>query len=143
MKKGLVVLGVLVVAGAAAVYFFYFAPRMQQKAEREEHRQAIEHELAPMTAMMKAPDGATPCETAFNAFSAYDTTAKAQGAARPWAELPDRTGFLARCGGLSQPEQQCLQPRYQAQHHDVCDPLLEGVKSRNVLYERVARPTPQ
>ena len=79
MKKGLVVLGVLVVAGAAAVYFFYFAPRMQQKAEREEHRQAIEHELAPLAAMMKAPDGATPCETAFNAFTAYDTTAKAQG----------------------------------------------------------------
>jgi hypothetical protein len=139
MKKGLVALGVVVVAAAAAVYFFYFAPRMQQKSEREEHRQAIEHELAPLTAMMKAPDGATPCETAFNAFSAYDTTAKGQGASRPWVELPDRAGFLARCTTLSQSEQQCLQPRYQAHHHDVCDPLLEDIKKRDVLYERVRR----
>jgi hypothetical protein len=141
MKKGLVALGVVLVAGGAGVYFFYFAPRMQHQAEREEHRQALEHELAPLTAMMKAPDGATPCETAFNAFSAYDTTAKAQGGARPWVELPDRAGFLTRCGTLSQQEQQCLQPRYQARQHDVCDPLLEGIKNRKVLYEPVGHAT--
>jgi len=143
MKRGLVVVGGVVVAAAAAVYFFYFAPRLQRNAEHEEHRKKVEHDLAPLTAMMKAPDGATPCETAFNAFTAYDTTAKAQGSPRPWLELPDHAGFLARCGALSQKEQQCLQPRYQAQHHDVCDPLQEGIKKRNVLYEQVARPQPQ
>src|SRR5262249_45167007 len=60
----------------------------------------------------------------------------------PWVELPDRAGFLARCGSLSQQEQLCLQPRYQAQKHDVCDPLLEGVKKRNLLYEPLGRPAP-
>jgi hypothetical protein len=142
MSKGLLGLGVVLVAGAAAFYFFYVAPRRQHQAEREEHRQNVERELAPLAAMMKAPDGTTPCETAFNAFSAYDTMAKSQGNPRPWVELPDRAGFLARCGSLSQQEQQCLQPRYQAQHHDVCDPLLEGVKKRNVLYEPVGKPAP-
>src|SRR5262245_52998062 len=140
MKKVLLLgLGAAIAAGAA-VYFVYVAPRVQRKAHQEEHRRNLERELEPLTAMLKAPDGATPCETVFIAFSAFDEKARAGGIARPWVELPDRASFLQRCATLSQQEQLCMQPRYQARAHELCDPLVAQVKARNVLYQEIAQP---
>lgn len=123
---------VAVVAGSV-VYFFGTSARHPPPASNPE-RAGIERSLSPFVAMHKAPEGKTPCETSYNAFRALADALAEQHRDPPWVSFPDRDTYLQRCGALSQDEQHCMQPRYQAQHHETCDPLTQGVKNRNALY---------
>jgi hypothetical protein len=84
----------------------------------------IDYRLSPLIAAFNAPDGGTPCETAYLAFSAVDEGAKKSGSMHvPWTTFPDKATFTARCEALPPQEQLCAQPRYMAQNHPVCDPI--------------------
>ncbi len=84
--------------------------------------QHLEDSMQPMHLMMNAPEGGTPCETAYNAYKAFDSAAGSMsGGGRTWGKLPDQATFVARCGKLSEKEQKCLAPRYWAHNHDECD----------------------
>jgi hypothetical protein len=87
--------------------------------------------MTPVNAAYSAPDGGTPCETAYNAYVAIDDAAKQMGGSVPWTKLPDQPTFLARCAKLPAQEQECLQPRYHARHHDVCDPITKNYDKKN------------
>ncbi len=94
----------------------------------------VDHALSPFESAFDAPDGGTPCETAYNAYRALDERAKEIGKHPPWTAFPDRNTFLARCGALPPQEQQCYQPRYAAQNHPVCDPVFKKYLQHNPLW---------
>ena len=98
----------------------------------------IDYRLGPLAAAMHAPDGSTPCETAYNALAAIDDVARQRGQASPWKQLVDRATFLTRCAALPEQDQQCLGPRYQASHHDVCDRVTERYAGDSTLFEAAA-----
>jgi hypothetical protein len=135
MKRILVIAGCLLALGAAAFYFYRVAPQQRARAALDEHRQALDRELEPLTAMLKAPEGNTPCETSYNGFTAFGESAKQTGQPLPWVSFPDRATFLQRCGALPEQEQLCLQPRYPGRHAGVCDQILERLNSSGVLFE--------
>ena len=136
MKKALVAVAALLILGGGAYYFFAIAPRRQLEAGRREHREELEKSLEPAAAMLKAPVGKTPCETSYNGFRAFSDAARAQSRAVPWA-LPEQEVFLQRCTSLSEQEQKCLDHTFNRANHSLCDPIVQNVISRNVLFDPV------
>lgn len=89
------------------------------------HGEEIDKAHAPQIAMFKAPEGATPCESALNAFNAEVDAARTQGAKSIFSFVADRDTFLANCKALAPEVQACLVPRYAARHHDECEAALQ------------------
>jgi len=94
----------------------------------------------PVAAVFEAPEGATPCETAYNAVRAIDEASRARNNSTPWTSLPDRDTFIARCTALPVQEQQCYQPRYAAQNHPTCDPIFKKYAKNNPLWGSESTP---
>jgi hypothetical protein len=83
----------------------------------------VDQRAAPLLARFQAPQGSTPCETAYNGF-------KASRDANPRefpAVLPERDVFLERCSRLDEKSQQCMLARYAARHREECDPLFREI----------------
>lgn len=130
-------MAVLVVAAAIAVVLLR-SRHAQAPTTAGMHAAGIDFRMAPLRAAMNAPEGSTPCESAYNSLEALDEASRKQGQATPWKQLADRDTFLGRCGKLPAPDQQCLAARYQAHHHDVCDPILQRYGGDNPLFEAAA-----
>jgi hypothetical protein len=94
----------------------------------------VDYAMSPFAAAFDAPEGATPCETAYNAFHAIDDASRARNKSTPWSSLPERDTFLARCAALPPQEQQCYQPRYSAANHPICDPIIRKYEKNNPLW---------
>lgn len=75
---------------------------------------------ASMAAMLEAPEGATPCETAFAAVDAERSAAKLRGAKSIFQWVAPQADFLAQCQTLSPETQKCMMPRYRRDHRDDC-----------------------
>lgn len=88
------------------------------------HGQEIDNAHAPQLAMFKAPEGATPCETALNAFVAEADAAKKLGRPSIFSFVAERDAFLAGCNALGAVAQSCLAPRYAARHRQECETAL-------------------
>jgi hypothetical protein len=126
----LVVIAALILARRARV-----SGQMAHGVQGESEKgTGVDFRLSPMIAGFDAPDGGTPCETAYNGFSAVDEGAKKSGMHVPWTTFPDRASFLARCGALPPQEQLCAQLRYAAQNHPVCDPIQKDYDKHNPLW---------
>lgn len=130
-------IAVLVVAAAVAVVLLR-SRHAQAPTTASPHGAGIDFRMAPLEAAMHAPDGSTPCESAYNSLAALDAKAREQGQRTPWKRLADRDAFLARCAELPAQDQQCLAARYQAHHHDVCDPILARYGGDDALFEAAA-----
>jgi hypothetical protein len=100
----------------------------------------VDFALQPISGVFDAPQGATPCETAYNAVSAVDQASRARNRTTPWDVLPDRDTFLARCAALPPQEQQCYQPRYSAENHPTCDPIFKKYAKNNPLWGNASTP---
>ena len=103
------------------------------------HRDGLEFATSPLSAMYTAPEGKTPCETAFNAYQAGDDTAKAKGITSPFKRVAPHDEFLAACGKLTPAQQQCMGPKYKAGHEAECTPILPSVEVRNTMFEPTAK----
>jgi hypothetical protein len=136
MKKALLALGALAILGGGGYYFFVMAPKRELEASKREHREELERSLAPAAAMLKAPVGKTPCETSYNGYRAFEDTARAQSQAAPWGQMPDQATFMQRCSSLTEQEQKCLDHTYNRANHATCDPIVQNVISRNVLFDK-------
>lgn len=102
------------------------------------HGQAIDNAHATQLAMFKAPEGATPCESAFNAFTAETEAAKKLGRPSMFSFVADREAFLKGCNALGSEAQACLVPRYAARNRDSCEtarPANEKLAHLYVLRE--------
>lgn len=87
----------------------------------EGHAAAIDNEYATLLAMYNAPTGATPCESAYNAITAEQESAKTLKRDSVFSFVAAKPDFLKLCNALSVTRQQCLVPKYQAQHAPECD----------------------
>ena len=88
------------------------------------HGQEIDQAHAPQIAMFKAPEGATSCESALNAFVAEAAAARTLGRPSMFSFVADRDAFLAGCNALGSETQACLIPRYAARHREGCETAL-------------------
>jgi hypothetical protein len=73
---------------------------------------------ASMIAMINAPEGATPCESAYNALAAEQAAARLRKSKSLFTWVAAKDDFLARCGELPDKAQQCMAPRYRRSHDD-------------------------
>jgi hypothetical protein len=131
--KGKLGIGALVVAAGAAVALFLRRPTPPPPpppppAQESGHGAGIDHAMAAALAMVRAPEGATPCETAYNAFKASYDVSQTQDVKAVVLRLAPRDEFLAKCATLPPDGQVCLGPRYAARHRPECE---------------AARPTPE
>lgn len=83
----------------------------------------VDQKMAPLAARFTAPEGPTPCESAYNAWKA---SAEATGDKATF-RVPAKDVFLARCGGLPEEQQMCLTAAYEVTHRSTCEPLFHGI----------------
>lgn len=121
--------GVLALGAAVVVGFVVTRSRSKVASEARPdrvspHGKEIDSAHAPQIAMFKAPEGATPCESALNAFLAEVDAARTQGKRSIFAFVADRDTFLTNCKALAPAVQSCLVPHYAARHRDECQAAL-------------------
>lgn len=90
-------------------------------AHTEDHASSIDNEYATLIAMYKAPPGATPCESLYNAIGAEEDAAKSLKRDSIFTFVAPKPDFLKACGALPLMTQQCLVPAYQSKHAQECD----------------------
>lgn len=103
------------------------------------HAEQHDDRVAPMTAAYEAKEGATQCESAYNALVALDEASAKAGMPPPWEKLPSKAVFEETCSRLSTDQQYCFVPKHQADHKK-CDLVLRqldtdpwGIELRKLL----------
>lgn len=95
-----------------------------------EHRRALDRSHEPYRAAIGAPEGSSPCESAYNAREAFESKAAELGLPPPWKTARTRKDFVAECSKRSDEEQRCLVPKYQMGHWNDCTERVERMKRR-------------
>ena len=72
--------------------------------------------MGSILALYHAPEGSTPCETAYNAFKASQDYSAREKVTAAVVGLAPREDFLQRCNALSPATQRCMVPLYMTQH---------------------------
>ena len=88
------------------------------------HGKEIDNAHASQLAMFKAAEGATPCETALNAFIAEGDAARKLGRPSVFSFVAERDAFLTACNALGAAVQACLAPHYAARHRQECETAM-------------------
>jgi hypothetical protein len=125
MTKKLAVLGSVVVLGAVAVIVWARgdSPSRHSKPDTTAvHATSIDEAdtSVSMLAMLHAPEGATPCETAYLALEAEQTAARLHGGTSMFEWVAPKADFIAACKALPEQAQQCMMPRYRRDHDEPC-----------------------
>jgi hypothetical protein len=122
VNRRLVAAATLVFVAGVAVVVFGSTRRHEHPAPAasSEHGAGIDHAMGAVVALYHAPEGATPCETAYNAFKASLDLSTQKQLTPVVLKLAPRDQFLATCGGLPPPTQQCLAPLYLSEHRPEC-----------------------
>jgi hypothetical protein len=135
MKRKHIVAGVALVVAAAAI-FVIVRPRTPTPKSHDPtaHGAGIDWAMSPLAALMDAPEGATPCDTLYNAIqmAQSDATRKGRSALFDWVAPHDE--FFARCNAIPPEAQPCLLPRYWRDHRDDCRRLRPPQSTLDQLY---------
>ncbi|MCC6993973.1 MAG: hypothetical protein IT370_05030 [Deltaproteobacteria bacterium] len=100
-----------------------------------EHATGIDRRMAQIIAMMKAPEGATPCESYWNAIQAERAAAVAGGHRSVFVRVVERPEFFRLCESMSPETQRCLPPRYLAANREACLPYRPPAAIIEQLFE--------
>jgi hypothetical protein len=84
------------------------------------HGASIDHQFASYFALYDAPEGATPCESAFNAFQHSIDVAAREHLKPIVISVAPHDEFVARCAMVPSAQQACLVPRYRRDHDAEC-----------------------
>lgn len=98
------------------------------------HSQSIDHSYSAVRAMYEAPEGATPCESAYNAVTAEQAAAKPTKRGSIFSFVAPKDEFLKLCAALPDAAQQCLVPRYQARNQATCATAKAPIEQVEKLY---------
>lgn len=121
LKLTLVIAGVVLVGGGAAAWLVHQRqPPPRPPPPLSAHGNGIDKAMSSINALYDAPEGKSPCESAFIAFKASDDLAKTENVKSAVLRLAPRDEFLARCSGLPEATQRCLVPKYLRGHHEEC-----------------------
>ena len=91
-----------------------------------EHGAGIDRIMSAYAALYHAPEGATPCESAYNAFKASQDFAADAGVTPVVLRLAPREDFLQRCSSLPPASQKCVVPLYLSDHRTECQSVKPG-----------------
>lgn len=121
--KAKLLLAVIIVGGAAFLVLRRSSPPTAPRPLPAEvgHGAAIDRSMAAVLAMQDAPEGNTPCESAYNAFKASYDVSQNTGAKAVVLRLAPRDEFLAKCAALPPAYQQCVAPKYLSRHREECE----------------------
>lgn len=122
-------MAVVVIAAAGAGAGAYLIHARQQvpahphpaSSGESEHGQGVDNAMGAMLVTYDAPDGSTPCETAYLAFKASQDYAAEHQVKAVVTWLAPRQDFLDKCATLPPATQLCLAPRYIAVHRNECE----------------------
>lgn len=117
-----VVVGVVLVTVVAAVWFTQrkkHAPPTEP-AESMSNNEVYAGMASVYQAVMNAPEGATTCETGWNAYEAMEKALAGAGQPSSVEKHPDKKTYLEVCEGFTGIEQQCLVPRFKNNNLDRC-----------------------
>ena len=95
-------------------------PAASGSAESD-HGLGMDRAMSAELAMYSAPEGSTPCESAYNALKASQDVSTQQHVTPVVLRLAPQAEFLQRCGALPEATQRCLVPRYMSKHRTECD----------------------
>lgn len=146
MRKKLVVLATVAVLVAVAFFVWSRRERKPKHVRRvdpgEVHASQIDRTdtNASLLAMLNAPDGATPCETAWNAISAEQAAARLRKTKSLFVWVAPKPEFLAGCQALEPDAQKCMAPRYRRDHDEECRKARPGPDALKKML--VATPEP-
>lgn len=124
---------VLVCALGVAIFGTVQARNHPKPAPSSDHGNGIDRAMAAVVALFHAPAGATPCESAYNAFKASLDVSTVQNVTPIVLWLAPHDDFIARCSALPPATQQCMVPQYMSQHRSECvaakppDAVLESM----------------
>ena len=107
------------------------APTGSAQHAGDDHAAEIDNEYATLLAMYKAPTGATPCESLYNAVLAEQAKAKELKRDSVFTFVAPKDEFMKLCAALPATTQQCLAPAYQSRHARDC----EAVNMTNEKFE--------
>lgn len=93
-------------------------------------------------AMMNAPEGATPCETAYAAIEAEQQATKLRGTRSIFEWVAPKADFLAACAALTPEQQKCMALRYRRAHDDECQQARPSPDTLAKLIRGVPVPEP-
>jgi hypothetical protein len=117
----------VVAAGALVFVGLRFRQQRQREAapfaaqpEDEEHRKGLQATNDVYMALWNAPEGATPCDTVYNAFTALQAATEARHLPPMIKPLPPRDQFVPLCSALPVDDQKCLVPKYKKEFRDIC-----------------------
>jgi hypothetical protein len=117
-------------------------PATSVQGQESPHGAGIDRAMAAVLAMKTAPPGATPCETAYNAFKASKDVSDTQGVKAVVLRLAPRDEFLARCAQLPPQTQVCLSPPYMWSHHADCQGAKPPPDALTAMVEVLHRTEP-
>jgi hypothetical protein len=123
MNRKLIALATVVLVAGIAVAVFGSVQRRSNHpapATSSSHSNGIDHAMSSLLALYHAPVGATPCETAYNAFKASLDYSTQHNVTPVVIWLAPHDDFIARCSALPPPAQQCMVPVYISQHRPEC-----------------------
>lgn len=100
-----------------------------------EHATGIDKRMAQVLAMLKAPEGASGCESYWNAIQAERAAASAGGHRSIFVRVAERPEFFRLCETLSPETQRCMSQRYFAANRDACAPLKPPSAIMEQLFE--------
>ncbi len=104
-------------------------------ADASPHRDSIDRAAVPLTALFNAPEGSSPCESAYNAILASRQASEAAGKPPMYTALAPKADFMAHCEALPPPVQSCMVARYAAKHRDECERILPAAESVKDMFE--------
>jgi hypothetical protein len=149
MNRKLVVVAAIVAAGATAGIIVYARGRGggNHHAHADTttvHASGFDRSdvAVSMQAMLDAPEGATPCETAYAAIEAEQQATKLRGTKSIFEWVAPRPDFLASCQALTEAQQRCMALRYKRAHDDECQQARPSPDTLAKLIRGVPVPEP-
>jgi len=148
MNKKLVVVAAIVAIGATAGIVVYARGRGGRRHAHADTSsvKATGFDRADASvsfeAMLNAPDGATPCETAYAAIDAEQQATKLRGTKSIFEWVAPKPDFLASCQTLTPSQQKCMALRYKRAHDDECQQARPSPDTLAKLIRGIPVPEP-
>ncbi len=118
-------------------------PPTPAQPQEPSHAAEIDNSYATVLAMYNAPEGATPCESAYNAVAAEQDAAKKLQRESIFKFVAPKDEFFKLCQTFPTASQQCLAPHYEARNREVCStakPSTEQLKPLYVIRQDLEQP---
>jgi len=147
MNRKLVAAGVLAIAAAVVIFIVTHGHRGKHHAHADTtsvHAAAFDRTdtAVSMEAMMNAPEGATPCETAYAAIEAEQQAVKLRGTRSIFEWVAQKPDFLANCQALTPGQQKCMALHYRRAHDEECQRERPSPETMAKLIRGVPVPEP-